>query len=382
MTTDFAASRRALERVLHDPVLATEAHYLLWEVCQACGDPEAAMAHLAIAVRRNPLRTRPPTEGVTQVRSVLALAVPGDFQANLPLPMLLDASTQLHTLTLTGRTRGLPDLPAVDCVFIAIAEDERHHEALDQADALAARLGLPTINHGGTIASLSRAGVSRRLAGLTDAVVPAHAARGRDQLACAPVPFIVRPLGSHAGRDLTLIRDRAGLDAYLARPNLGETFTTAPFVDFRGHDGLYRKARIVFVDGEPMPVHLAIHNDWAIWYYNAGMTLSEARQSEEARFLADLTAWAGPRATAALHELAARIGLDYVGLDCAVLPDGRLLVFEVETGMIVHDHDREPHKRAAAHAIVAAVNGLIDRRISPPATTRRRDARQRLPVEA
>ena len=382
MSTDFAASRQTLDKALQDPALATDAHYLLWEVCQACGDSEAAQRHLEAAIRRNPLRTRPRSDGARPVRSVLALATPGDLQANLPLCMLLDDTTLLHTLWLTGRTGGIPDLPPVDCVFIAIAEDHRHHAALAAADLLASALGCPVINRGATIASLSRAGVARRLVAIPDTVVPHHTTRTRDQLALAPAPFIVRPLGSHAGRDLALIRDRAELAAYLARPALGDAFTTAPFVDARAADGLFRKARIVFVDGVPMPVHLAIHHDWAIWYYNAGMQASAAKRAEEARFLSDLPAWAGPRATEALHAVAARIGLDYVGLDCAVLPDGALLVFEVETGMIVHNHDPEPHKQAAVARIRRAVNALLDRRISARTTALRRDARPRLPAEA
>ncbi|MGI4976759.1 MAG: hypothetical protein ACRYG6_07430, partial [Janthinobacterium lividum] len=53
-------------------------------------------------------------------------------------------------------------------------------------------------------------------------------------------------------------------------------------------------------------------------------------------------------------------------LDCAVLPDGRLLVFEVETGMLVHADDPLPMfacKRDAAARIAAAVSAMIDRRI-------------------
>ena len=360
--SDFSASRHTLERALFDPALGTEAHYLLWEVCQACGDRDAALDHLVKATRINPLRTRLPTPGIAPVRSVLALNVPGDFQANLPLPMLLDSSTTLHTLWLTGVLP--PKLPPIDCVFIAVAEDERHRDALTTADALAATLGRPVINNGALIASLSRTGASAILAGLPTAIVPPHTARSRFELAAVPMPFIVRPACSHAGRELALIRSPRELQAYLARPTLADAFTTAPFIDYRSADGMFRKCRIVFVDGQPYPVHLAIHHDWAIWYYNAGMAESETKQSEEARFLGGLSTYAGPSAMDALNQIASRIGLDYFGLDCAIMPDGRLLVFEIETGMIVHDHDPQPYKQAAAHRVLRAVENLLDQRIA------------------
>ena len=369
MPQDFTVSRRVLEQATLDPVLRPEAHYLLWEICQACGDRDAALRHLATATRLNPLRTRPTPPGIRPVRSVLAINTPGDFQANLPLPMLFDGSTRLHTFWITDAAP--PELPPVDCVFIAIAEDDRHRAVLSAADALAAELGCPIINDGALIASLSRVGTSQRLAGLLDVVAPVQTARSGECLREAQTPFIVRPRYSHAGQDLALIRRESEIDAY-RRGRQDGGFITAPFVDYRGFDGQYRKCRIVFVDGQPYPVHLAIHHDWAVWYYNARMADCPAKQAEEARFLADLPAYAGQTAMRALHSIAEQVRLDYFGLDCAFLLDGRLLVFEVETGMIVHDHDPAPHKRDASRRIARAVERMIDDRV---ATARRRDDR-------
>ena len=249
MPTDHQASRRFLEQATRDPASRTEAHYLLWEICQVCGDPEAARRHLDAAIRLDPVHTRP---GRDAIRSVLAIATQGDFQANLPLAMLFDDSTALHTLWLTPGAPPPTRLPQADCVIIAIAEAAAHRAALAAADQLAASLGLPVINHGGTIASLSRAGTARLLSDVPGAVVPEHTVRSRAWLPLAPVPFIVRPCGSHAGRDLALIRDRAELDRYLDRPHLPEAFVTAPFVDYRSPDRLYRKCRIAFVGGRPL----------------------------------------------------------------------------------------------------------------------------------
>ena len=57
-----AETRRRIERLLADPSLAdrgvrAQAHYLLWEVCQICGDPAAALSHLAEAVALDPVQT-------------------------------------------------------------------------------------------------------------------------------------------------------------------------------------------------------------------------------------------------------------------------------------------------------------------------------------
>ena len=336
-------SRRWLEAATRDPVLKREAHRMLWEICQVLREPDAALVHLRAAIEDNPLFTRPRRDTRQAERSILMLSVPGDFQANLPLDRLFDETTDLHTLWITDPERILedpaaaipPGLPTIDCVFIAIAQDDRHERTLQAADALAGAIGRPVINGGGRITGLSRAGVAALLHRLPHAVVPSHHLVARGEPAPIAFPIIIRPLGSHAGNGLRHLSDAGDLALYYEQNRQFDQFTVAPFIDYRSEDGYWRKYRVIFVDRVPYPLHLAIHDDWAVWYYNAEMQRSEAKLAEERDFLADLSASLPARAILALHELGSRVGLDYFGVDCSVLPDNRLLVFELETGMIV-----------------------------------------------
>ena len=45
------------------------------------------------------------------------------------------------------------------------------------------------------------------------------------------------------------------------------------------------------------------------------------------------------RHAGAFAAMTEAFGLDYFGIDCAEAPDGRLLVFEADVAMIVHDMD-------------------------------------------
>lgn len=375
---NWRQSRLDLEAAVAEPVLRRQAHRMLWEICQVLHDRDAALVHLRAAIDEDPLFTRPRVGPGLPARSVLVLAVPGDFQANLPLDRLFGDDTTLHTLWIADPERVLRDpggaipahLPPVDCVFIAIAEDARHHAALRAADALAAAIGVPTINRGERIAGLSRAGTALLLRDLPDAVVPSHHHLRHGEIPPIAYPVIIRPLGSHAGDGLSRLCGAAELEAYYALHPAPASFTVAPFVDYRSSDGAWRKYRIIFVDGDIHPLHLAIHHDWAVWYYNARMQDSEARQAEERRFLDDLRAALPPRTVRALQRLARRVGLDYFGLDCSVMPDGRLLVFEIETGMIVHDRTPGGQRDTRDDAVLRdpgvrtrrAVEQLIDRR--------------------
>lgn len=364
---DAGAIRAGYARCLHDladPATAPAARYGLWQLCQILGAPKAALDHLHVAIAAHPVVVRP---AETVQRRVLALAVPGDFQANLPLDALLDpATTELITLWLSGN---LPtELPPFDCVFIAIAEDARHGAALEAADRLAASLGRTVVNSGARIARLSRDGAAGLLDGIPDLAVPSQRRLPRAALAQETgFPMIARPVGAHAGQGLERLKNPAELAAYLGRWPDAAAFHAAPFVDFRSADGQWRKYRVVFVDGEPFPCHLAIHSDWAVWYYNANMAADAAKRAEEAQFLEDIEAVFPPPAMAALRRLAGRVGLDYFGLDCTLLPDGRVLVFEVETGMLVHAADSPeifPYKARCVSRIFRAVERMIDARIA------------------
>jgi glutathione synthase/RimK-type ligase-like ATP-grasp enzyme len=377
---DWLTARDMLRRAVAIPADKRAAHFMLWEVCQILGDPEAATANLRAALQDDPVTSR---HCPAPLRRILVLAVPGDFQANLPLDALLGApDNQLHTLWLTDPDAAMDDplsafgdfLPKVDCVFIAIAEDVRHCRALEAADRVAEALDVPVINEGRRIAAVSRNGVAHLLRGLPDAVVPYSTPIERASLAGGAgleFPLIIRPAGSHAGKDLARVDSAETLHTYLAGVT-GDRFYIAPFIDYQSRDGFWRKYRIIFVDGHPWPYHLAIHSDWAIWYYNARMDLDQWKRCEEARFVADISQVFPERAMRALRAVAERVGLDYFGMDCGLMPDGRLVVFEIETGMIVHDWDSAaiyPYKQACTQAIRQATERMIDSRLENPRRT-------------
>jgi len=74
-------------------------------------------------------------------------------------------------------------------------------------------------------------------------------------------PLIVRPIDCHAGQGLAKLDIASDIDAYLSQqPDYD--FFISPYVDYRGTDGLFRKYRIVFVDGRPYPCHMAISDQW------------------------------------------------------------------------------------------------------------------------
>jgi hypothetical protein len=174
----------------------------------------------------------------------------------------------------------------------------------------------------------------------------------------------VRPTGSHAGFGLAKLDDGAALAAYLAKREETEFFLSR-FVSYASADGLYRKYRIVAIDGKAHACHMAICEDWKVWYLNADMAVSVPHRLEEAGFMRDFDTGFAARHAAALDAMIARIGLDYVIIDCAETPKGDLLVFEADNTAIVHNMDPVsvyPYKPPQMQKIFKAVQTMFIRK--------------------
>jgi glutathione synthase/RimK-type ligase-like ATP-grasp enzyme len=64
-----------------------------------------------------------------------------------------------------------------------------------------------------------------------------------------------------------------------------------------------------------------------------------------------------------LLEINRRIGLDYVGIDCAETQDGRLLMFEIDNAMIVHGMDPVDmfaYKKPVMQKVFTAFRALLE----------------------
>ncbi len=290
------------------------------------------------------------THGTGRGLRVLAIVTAGDLMANTPVDFLLngsDCTLILHHVT--ADTQRL-DLPPHDVAMLSIGCSDQNAAVLAHVGRLLAGHRGPVLNReAGRIARLTRDHVSRLLAGQPSILAPRTRRMRRGALRVDAFPVILRPVGSHAGQGLGLVRNRTELALWLAQNPAAEVFV-APFVDYRGADGMYAKQRVVLIGGRPYASHMATSAHWMVHYLNADMAAHPARRAAEAAWMAgfdDGFARRHAQAFAALHR---SVGLDYFGIDCAEAPDGRLLVFEVDTAMIVHDMDDAdlfPYKQPA-----------------------------------
>ena len=308
---------------------------------------------------------------------VLALVAAGDFMSNTPLDFLFDGSdTTVYYVYLSDGVRLPAPMPQHDVAYVGVAESDTNRPLLGALAGVAASWPRPIVNaNSSRIAELSRDHMWELFRFVADVVAPRNARVSRAELtgmsndeseleAVLPAeryPIIVRPLDSHAGHGLVKIEDAGALQDYVAETD-AEEFYIAPFVDYRSADGCYRKYRIVFIAGRPFIAHLGISDHWMVHYLNAGMHESEEKRAEEAECMERFDEQFAARHRDALGSVASRIGLDYFAVDCAATRDGRLLLFEAGTGMIVHAMDSPelfPYKQRQMKKIFHAFLSML-----------------------
>lgn len=345
-------------------------------LCRLAGDNDRAVQCQRHALELQQIYRLPPAVSQAPALRVLMFAVAGDFMANTPVEFLIDGSPiQLDTVYLEPGRQVPGDLPEHDVALVGIAESETAKLAFMSLAPLLATWPKPVLNMPTRILELARERLWEILSPLPGVAIPATVWVNGTTLRQIVVgelslqslarelrfPIIARPAGTHAGNGLTKIDDEGQLFAYLLQQP-AESHYVSCFVDYRSADAQFRKYRVALIEGRPYLCHMAISSDWMVHYLNAGMQTDPAKRAEEARCMAEFDTGFAARHAQALAGIAATLDLDYVALDCAETRDGRLLVFEAGTAMIVHRMDPPelfPYKQAQMDKICDAFVGML-----------------------
>ncbi|MGN6578391.1 MAG: hypothetical protein ACTHJ1_00175 [Bordetella sp.] len=310
-----------------------------------------------------------------QRRSVLVLCTSG--HDNVPLQFLMPTPTsrQIRWTIEFGIVGPVRELPPYDLVFNAIGDADRAPQGLEAAARFVPAAGKPVLNPPDRILRTSRDQIPALLAGLDGVYIPPTARWNpgantdlAEAIASAGLqyPVTVRPVGKHGGTGLQRL-DSAPQAQEAGRGEPGEMYLSR-YCDYRSADGFFRKYRVVFVDREPLPYHLAIGENWVLHYVTADMRSHAWKTEEERRFLDAPQAALGAAAWAAVREIGERLDLDYCGVDFSLLPDGRVLVFEANATMLVHPENGDDavlcFKNPYVQRIFDAFESMLARRMA------------------
>ena len=328
-------ARAAYEAALACDPACPEAHQGLSYLLDGI-DEAAAARHRDLGFAGRALTTAPYRGRSEPIRVLRLVSAHG---GNIPARHILDDRVfETHTLVVEYAGRHC-SLPPHSVVFNTIGDADRCGEARRIASHRVLRSAARVVNPPERVLPTSRAACLERLACLPGVVAPRVATLARSAFSHGvPVgfetPFLLRCPGFHTGQHFVRVDEPASLAAALdSLP--GDPVLALQYLDAVGADGAFRKYRVMLIGGRAVPLHLAISAHWKVHYFTAGMASSAAYRAEEARFLGDMDDVLGPVAMRVLAGIDAALGLDYAGVDFALAPDGRLLLFEANATMTI-----------------------------------------------
>jgi glutathione synthase/RimK-type ligase-like ATP-grasp enzyme len=362
-----AAEATELARAEYEAALAcdpacAEAHQGLSYLLDGIDEAKAAR-HRDLGFSSRALTTTPYRGRGRPIRVLRLVSARG---GNIPLRHILDDRVFAIDTLVCEYADAVGDLPGHDLVFNAIGDADRCGEALAAAARIVAATSAKVLNPPERVQLTTRAATLRRLSALPGVVAPHSAMLSRATLAGGvpagfALPVLLRSPGYHTGQHFCRIDSVDELPAQLAALP-GDPLLAIEYFAATEADGWFRKYRVMLIGGQLLPLHLAISADWKVHYYTAGMEARPQHRAEEARFLADMAGVLGPVAIAALAAIGATLGLDYAGVDFALAPDGRLLLFEANAAMTIvppAEGAMWDYRRPATSRALAACRALM-----------------------
>jgi len=325
------------------------------------GKPDEAAAWLDRAYADQALFYEPAAESRAEV---LVLATRS--QGNIPYRYLMPPSLYSRHVWYMEHARDDAALPPYDVVFNTIGDPDLSGPSSETVARFLKRNARPVINRPEPVQRTFRHLIPDLLGDIDGVLAPKTVRTTADAIAATglDLPVLVRPLASHGGVGLYRAETSADL-ADVATKLAGQDVYVTEFVDSRQQDGPFRKGRMIFIDRQPLPYHWAISKHWMVHYVSSDMAEGGWRRAEEERYLYDTEAFLGAPAMAAIREIGKRLDLDYCGLDFALMPDGRVLVFEANATMLVHPEDEDSpfaYRNPAVGRITDAFQAMLLRR--------------------
>ena len=350
-----------------------ESRYWIGGIKQRAGEIETAKTAYAEAARIQPLIRRPAAKVPADFR---VLALYGPFAGNTPTEYLFkDVVYDTDTLSLFASNQYDVEALKLDVQVVVnlISDADQADGLLPLAADLVDRVGKPIVNDPRKIGKTTRDVVADLLTGIPGCRIPKvlRQTAGCDLSVAAlraAIPsssILARPVGTHGGDDFEKIEQPAALTAFLAlRPDTDHYLIE--YVDYRSADGHFRKYRFIFVDGQVLPYHLAIGNDWKVHHVSTDMVNQAWMQAEEEAFLQDPSRVFNSGHYESLRAIQQRIGLEYFGIDCGLDRTGNLVVFEVNASMLVHARNEGfLYKDPAVRRIKLAYDAML-RKLARP----------------
>jgi hypothetical protein len=252
---DSVAARSQYEAALAIDANMHEAHQgMAWVLKDI--DRDAAERHLQKGFAGRALVTQPYRGTEVDIPLLLLVCARG---GNIPTDLWInDRRFTVHALYPEFYDTRVA-LPPHALVVNAIGDADLCAVALSRCKDVLAHSRAPIINQPMRVQPTGRAQSARRLGAIAGVIAPRievlhpKAILVRDNL---QFPLLLRRPGFHTGEHFIYVASRDELPSAIDALSAADGLLLIPYLDARGADGMWRKYRVMFVDGVLYPLHL------------------------------------------------------------------------------------------------------------------------------
>lgn len=348
-----------------------QAHQGLACIFQRRGNEEIARHHRDMGFGKQPLSTM---AYCGQGKPVQLLVLGSALEGNLPWQFLIDRNVFQTTIMAVEYFDEQLPLPPHQIILNAIGDADICQHGLAIAGRLIAGTKAPIANHPAAALQTGRLMNARRLGVIPGVVTPRMALVSKADCSSGKAleifknaglafPLLLRPPGFHRGNYFICVESPDTLRIAVAELP-GDNLLAIELLDSRSADNLFRKYRVLSINGSLYPIHMAISAEWKVHYFSSDMDKYENYRHEEEAFLNGFAAFFGPDITSALEKISQMLGLDYCGMDFGIGQDGNILLYEANSTMLINqltNEKRWDYRRAAiANALTASKRMLVE----------------------
>lgn len=282
---------------------------------------------------------------------------------------LKDENIKKRYLKLDLLKKQKTDLSDVDIIFNQISDADTHSKVLMKLLNLTKNKKIPILNHPRYILETSRNTIYSKLNDIEKVNVPKtikfvpmrpedieNAIKKHD----FSFPIILRKTGTHGGKSVKLIKSFEDTKKLYDIALDGSAFYLIQFFDYK-EDGVYKKFRLVVVDGKLYIRHVIFSDDWIIHSRSRDfMDKNPKYQQKEVEIIENFEDVLEKQLNKTINKIYKKLKLDYFGIDCTLDKQNNISIFELNANMnILINTGSNPIFEKQIEKIKVAIKNMI-----------------------
>lgn len=252
-----------------------------------------------------------------------------------------------------------------------VSDFDTHKKVLSKIDVLEDQVLLPIINSAKNIVKTTRDNIYELLNSIdklkvpkTVRITPLHP---KDIIKTIKkenfeFPVILRECGNHGGHMTILLKSKDDLKDFYFFALDGREYYLIQYINYK-ENNIYRKCRLVVIDGKVYIRHVIYYDDWMIHSSSREfMDENPEYYEKESKIFDNFDTKLKPKLEPIIEKIYEKIGLDFFGIDCAIDKDMNITIFELNANMNILLNTNSYTEKQTKKINEALINMIIEKK--------------------